>query len=523
VLLERFFKKSRLLAHLNSEIRNWCECEQKLNSFDLYSGNHGKTLQPLNIEKKFLPQSSECFAIPYVYVPISQYEKYFIETDALNPSVRDSLCTNYCGEMCFRFFLHPSSVSDIRKLLPTNCTLVAEEQSEFLGSPTSSLRSLVVWNAKKKCVPFIVKVSVFAVSYGFLRHTDWEESLDCYRVRTILKHAESLSLLSDSIGFFDEVAFTGIPLIAPMVLQRQHVIDSMSNEMRGIGNIVRVFPASVLSGDKKLFGCTAYVSLQRPKQSLLEAIANSSKVDPLTSLYESMIDPGIKSLTEIMENTGLILEPHAQNLMVETDRQLQSAGRVWYRDFAPVIIDPLQAFLNAPSLLKVYENLYGSYMSIETARKARRWSVKSLGYNFLFCNVSRALLMLVRRNILSDASALNEMERVNERLCKFLSHYLQEPNIISIFTNEDRVKGMNEFCSPKLQLVNTVTRSLSYQEFTQMLTTRVGCAADGRENSKKCIQFSKVSATEDLTWYEHENGLIEAQKGEILRIFPYNI
>ena len=110
-----------------------------------------------DIDPKFIPESNPKFPLPYYLIPIE--DAHFLEA-SLSKDVNDQITEiGSDGEEYFKLFVHPES-EEHYNFLKANYKYITQEQTEFMSSPTSSYRSLLVWNRYRQSTPFIAKVSL---------------------------------------------------------------------------------------------------------------------------------------------------------------------------------------------------------------------------------------------------------------------------------------------------------------------------------------------------------------------------
>lgn len=111
-----------------------------------------------NINPDYVPEKNPKFPLPYYLVPAEDAK--FLQADTLDPRIADQLSLKISGKKHFKLFVHPESEAHY-EFLRHRYNYVGPESTEFMASPTSSYRSLVVWNKNSgQRKPFIAKVSL---------------------------------------------------------------------------------------------------------------------------------------------------------------------------------------------------------------------------------------------------------------------------------------------------------------------------------------------------------------------------
>lgn len=496
----------------NVHIRNWFEWEKKFHSYDAYFGGHSGALRNVGVNEEYFPENAGIWNIPYIYLPLSEYGNLCATVSDISEEIRNQIIVKRGGCECVIFFVHPSAWEKVLSHIDKTLETVDSRSSEFFATPTSSIRSLVVWHRSQKRKPFVVKTSVFSVSYGFHRHLDWEGVRIQFSRREMLQKIGTENILKHGLRLMDEVAISGLKLKQPIIIERPEFLGpGQPAEIFELGNLVREIPADVIRGEKRLIPCTAYVSAERPNETFIEFIAKQSKRDVVDSLLESLLNPSLKALTGLMSDFGVVLEPHAQNVLIETDSDFRSTGRVCYRDLGAVWFDPLRCFLRAPHLLKAFpEHNKNRTMSLQEAQRSRDGTVRSLAHHFMFCNFVRALVVLVKRNQISDPKAKELSFAAFERCAEFLSSYHGWTSRPSLRSPYDRKLAMDAATPIFLPTIADSLRLLTHHE-VESLALPINKQAAETAVVRDILQTAEFAENETFDWYAHENGFVASQ------------
>lgn len=300
--------------------------------------------RPLN--HTFSPQSKVAnslkggFQMKLGYFIVPKFKVDLFQAAHIPPKILKELeVKDEAGELLgYRFFVHPEAYLHFSPLHEAQIQYVTPEQSEYLGSPTSSYRSLAVRRVCKTgstfipqpdTVPFIVKLGVegaFSDSSKLLPREEVEKSI---QVQTHLDamqkippaHGSALLIFPENLG----IVLKGIPHY-PSGCQ---TIDS--------GLIIREFPQELLDGKCKIFSASALMSVERihkENQGVCALNPNNPDTRSLPLIYEIIdatikkgvvtsarefiqkyfIDGFLQAIESLHFQRGLSLPLHAQNI-----------------------------------------------------------------------------------------------------------------------------------------------------------------------------------------------------------------
>lgn len=238
----------------------------------------------------------------------------------------------------FRFFVHPEAYDNFAQLhFCPEAVFVKPENSEFMGTPTSSYRSWVIRDVSglERKMPFIVKMGVGSQRNRgkFLPREDILKSINA---QNNINKIEA----SDYIYFFPETI--GITLR-----------KGLSEEDSGL--IIREIPISLLRGERRMLSFSALMSAERNKKEnhglcnivpeylslgsyplIYEIIENALQKNLVRSsaefINEFLIKMYFRSIEELVFKNGFSLSPHGQNLCFVLNHEGVPVGFA-YRDF----------------------------------------------------------------------------------------------------------------------------------------------------------------------------------------------
>lgn len=184
--------------------------------------------------------------------------------------------------------------------------------------PTASTRTLLAWPDREPDKAFFLKVSLPYSICGDRRLP--VHKLACAIGLSLLVE-ESLPLLPRSLGFLPE-SFGFVP---------RQMLDS--------GVIVRSIPAAARDGRIILAPLFALFGGDDRCRPLLLTMLERTRVDG-DEFVERVLCADFAQLWVVLAlRFGLILEAHAQDLMLELSPDLTPSGRLFYRDFEGLQVD----------------------------------------------------------------------------------------------------------------------------------------------------------------------------------------
>lgn len=300
----------------------------------------------------------------YFVVPAAQIDKF--TSPSLSPGVlRELEVKNESGKlMGYRFFVHPEAYTHFKALHDARIPFVKPEQSEFMGTPTSSYRSWAIrrvlekdgdYEPQPKTVPFIIKLGVANSSTDssrLLPRTAIEKSIQAQiGFDKMEKNLFKKGAIGSDLLFFPEslgLVLKGISNYPPCPPCQLEAVDS--------GIIVREFPKELLEGSCKIFSFSAVMSVERVKAKNQGVCALNEKeangLEPLPLIYEVMdaairkglvktslefiqkylIEGYLQAIEPIAFQKGFSLPLHGQNLCIALNKDNSPLGFV-IRDF----------------------------------------------------------------------------------------------------------------------------------------------------------------------------------------------
>lgn len=296
-------------------LERWIYCERKL----MHRGRDFQRVAPdtTNVDRAFLPESTGAsFNIGSFWID-ERFVRIF--EGAAQSSVERYFFRDVEGRKQVLFLVHPMSKQLYSGFLRRCGAIEAFPKTGGLRvSPTSSTRTVLVWPQYWITQPFFVKLSLD----GYIGEADRKLTTE-----TLVR----------SVGISKTIETAGSHTPRNFNFLRE-TLAIAPNGTRGYGFLVRRIPTSVLSDENDLIPLFSLYSHMR-EGSLLQKMISTSGRDVIDFLTETLLSPFAKQWTQLVVEEGFIPEPHAQNLLLELDRQGRSTGTFFHRDLEAFFVD----------------------------------------------------------------------------------------------------------------------------------------------------------------------------------------
>jgi len=293
--------------------------EQNLHNKDLW----GAGAFASNINPEYVPEKNPKFPLPYYLIPVEDAK--FLKADSLDPRVSDQLIMRISGKKHYKLFVHPESEAHY-DFLRHSYNYIGPDKTEFMASPTSSYRSLVVWNKNSETrKPFIAKVSLDKNVIG---------SIDRLVSVNEVERSVANQKVFDRMGKenLEKLNLKLFPETAGLTIIKEH---EGAPEKLG-GQLIREIPDEVVDGENKWLSFSALMSPNRKSQPLILDVIAKSGLSSYDFFDQYMINGYLKMFEDISLKAGMNFEPHSQNLVFETTKDLAPTGKWVLRDFGGV-------------------------------------------------------------------------------------------------------------------------------------------------------------------------------------------
>src|SRR3989344_961758 len=243
-------------------------------------------------------EGEECFKLPFLYLDLNEVEGFFAFP---SPEIFNKIVKN--GKV--KFFIHPDMIEEFE---------IDEISGLIEVSPTSSTRTVLPLNEdfmikmhlNRRLYRFIRRLKGSSVEHSVLISSEIEGGLE--------NSPETFAYLPESMGFiYKDKGF---------IIREIHPRPKISEK--------RVFLPlfSFYSDDLK----------DLSSQTLFEQLVSLRKKEPLQFFLDYFIEPIFKNMSYFINEYGLLLECHGQNVLVELDNHF-NIKRMIHRDFQSMYID----------------------------------------------------------------------------------------------------------------------------------------------------------------------------------------
>ena len=313
-IASQFVEKINGKEELPDGVKAFLSSEQNLHNKDLW----GKDAFSTHINPKFAPETNPKFPLPYYLIPGTDAK--FIYSSKFDPKVGEQLYLLVSGTKYFKLFVHPES-EEHYNFLKNAYRYIGPTETEFMASPTSSYRSLIVWNPiKKGYKPFIANISLS-------KNDVTDRSLSANEIENAIENQRAYDIISEDN--LDKMNFKIFPESAGLIFDRE--FNGTTQKLGG--QLIREIPSEITDNNKKWI---SFSSLMSPNHALLPLIMTVIKKSGLSS-YDFFNKYMIESYLTMFENItlkhGINFEPHSQNIILEMNEDFKPTGKWVLRDF----------------------------------------------------------------------------------------------------------------------------------------------------------------------------------------------
>jgi len=268
-----------------------------------------------NLPDMYLPEAKNIFRLGSYWVPANEVQCFV--ADAIPNFLTDLFFRSRAGQREALFLVHPAAM---QHYAPYFCAgKYTMSSTPFLGVSTSSERTLLVWRQDRPLAPFFAKLSLPYYIGGVLRALSPEVISRCVGVTKILDG--SLKNMPTDFGHLRDIYG-----VAPI-------------HDRTSGFIIREIPHYVISDEQMIIPMFALYSKQMKRRALINRVAKSANLS-LRELIRSQISRAFaRHWLNLVIDHGIIPEPHAQNLLFQTDPHFRPTNIFVHRDFEGFYVD----------------------------------------------------------------------------------------------------------------------------------------------------------------------------------------
>jgi hypothetical protein len=286
--------------------------------------------------QKYRPESRNWFTVKSIWVPEEELHTA-LQDDAIPKDIQKIFVKTENGKRYFRLFIHPESENFYQELIKKHPPV----EQAFEATSTASSRTVVMRPKGQESPVFFTKLSLDVELGGVRRTVPAGEVARSVGTSRYLKALEAeqpsnFSAMREVVG------------ISPKGWERG-------------GMIVRLVPDSVIKGDTKLVPLFSLYAKDANGRSLLQDMAEKAGMDPSQFVKKNILEPFYKGWVEWNINGAVTMEAHAQNVLLELDREGKPTGRFVHRDLGGFNIDTNSPFYKQRAALDVFSTLEKDY------------------------------------------------------------------------------------------------------------------------------------------------------------------
>ncbi len=480
--------------NIPQSIKTMLDEEQNLHVKGLWpAGSFSSDISP-----EYVPEVNPKFPIAYYLIPSE--DANFLSAKSLDPRVLKQISIqDDSGKKYYKLFVHPES-EEHYSFLKEVYQYISQENSEHIASPTSSYRSLVLWNkynsAKK---PFIAKVSL---DRNIIRNID--RLVSSNEVERSIANQNAFNEMGEKS--LEEMNAKIFPESAGLTIAKSH----RGEPSKLGGQLIREIPDEVWTGHKKWVAWATLISPERGPPMILKVI-KASGLSTRDFINTYMIEGYMTMFEKLSLKTGINFEPHSQNLGFELMPDFSPTGKWIHKDFGGVWPDiitlekskgPLRAYMEKGNALKYKfkggrANAIGSYV----------FFYKRQIFDFLI----KELEIYSKDLLSSDIDFLNR--KINTRFVALVNKHLN--------LNLTEVPTMKTY--KKIQkLVNGATRLDSKIKKTEIKDRNaIGEYIQSKALNDEWVTLSDSKITQ-ARYYITDNGVYELREGIVTGFALFN-
>lgn len=256
------------------------------------------------VSKKYRPK----FAYHGFKLPVLEFDRTEVEIIISNPSKK--VLDIYLGGKV-KFPIHPDIFyGDIKKKFSKNL------KGHTWAKPTASTRTVLIednhehfikLHLPKRISRYNRRLSDSSVMHSILISKELEK----------INYPDYFGFLPETIGIYHKKEKFGF-------IVREKMIRSKKN----LGGFLIPF-----------FSLTSSDELNSKDEPILFQLIKKSRELPEMFFIDKILKPFIESWTDVVQKTGILLEMHGQNTLLEIDNDFLPK-KIIYRDFQSLVVDP---------------------------------------------------------------------------------------------------------------------------------------------------------------------------------------
>lgn len=450
--------------------------EQNLHNKDLW----GASAFSSNIDPRYVPEENPKFPLAYYLIP--EDDAKFLQASSLNDKVASQLTIKISGKKHYKLFVHPES-EDHYAFLKNAYRYIGPEETEFMASPTSSYRSLVVWNeaniAKK---PFIAKVSLDKNVIGSIDRLVSENEVE----RSIANQKAFDHLGKKKL---EEMKVKVFPESAGLVISKE--IPGAPEKLGG--QLIREIPDDVINSKKKWFSFSALMSPNKKPRPIIMEVIKASGLSSYDFFDQFMVKGYLQMFEELSLKNGINFEPHSQNLCFETDINLKPTGNWVVRDFGGIWPDVVTMAKNGGPV--------DVYMEAASAKKYKlRGGRSNYISSYVFFYKRQVFDMMIKEVAKHDKSLTSkQIEKLKESLD---AAYLKQINTYLGLNLKD-IPTMGNYKTIEEMVINQTTLSKDIATKPIKKTNEVETFVKVKQSNEEWIELAEANGKTQFFLTDH--------------------
>lgn len=296
---------------LSSALQSWLRLERhQLHRPDIFFD----TARDPCFDARYLPQNSRPFSLPCYRVP--RRDLFVVTRGDSDEQFSLGVAASNRDEILFP--IHPTALDRYRGFLSDVGARDASLEARLWAVPTSSIRTLLVWPDGQADRARFVKTSLLARIVG-------ERPVSRMRVARAIGFARIIEAASDTLpGNLHFIAETG-------GFSPRQGLDA--------GAIVRPVPQEILSGEARVAPLFSLIGGDEEHVPLLLRMLQKTTKQPLQFVDDILCASFASLWVEMALRHGVILEAHAQDLLLGLSADGMPSGHWYYRDFEGLQVD----------------------------------------------------------------------------------------------------------------------------------------------------------------------------------------
>lgn len=267
-------------------------------------------------DTKYFPQNCGAFKLPCFWVPRKNLYVYGRQSSSAD-ELPISRGQGQSEQMLFP--VHPTSLVHYKQFLSdVGAQDVAEDGLCLWAVPTSSTRTLLVWPDQMPAQARFVKTSLHSKVIGN-RRLNRRKVAGSIGLSAFVQ--DSLESLPGGVNYFPE----SVGIVPRSMQEDGTIFRSIPQEIKNDSCVVAPL-FSLLSGNERY-------------PPLFLTIVERSGMSAERLVHEVLCEQFARLWLKMTLHCGLILEAHAQDLMLALSPNLAPLGRFYYRDFEGLQVD----------------------------------------------------------------------------------------------------------------------------------------------------------------------------------------